>query len=209
MAVQLMDAAAFFDHLRARPMMGPVLSADEVSGCERLLAACGAAGWGVAWTAYALATAWHETAHSMQPVRERGGPAYFRRMYDIEGARPKKARELGNLTPGDGERFCGRGYVQLTGRANYATLGKLIGVDLVGHPDRAMDPDIAAKITVMGMGRGLFTGRRLGDVLPAGRDATRAEFVAARRIINGRDCDAQIAAYALDFQAALRAGLWG
>ena len=78
MAVQLMDAAAFFDHLRARPMMGPVLSADEVDGCNRLLSAAGGAGWGVAWTAYALATAWHETAHSMQPVIERGGAAYHR-----------------------------------------------------------------------------------------------------------------------------------
>jgi len=51
----------------------------------------------------------HETASTMQPIKEIGNAAYFKRMYDIEGARPAKARELGNIHPGDGAKFCGMG----------------------------------------------------------------------------------------------------
>ena len=53
---------------------------------------------------------------------------------------------LGNTEPGDGARFKGRGFVQLTGRSNYARVGNQIGVDLVGSPDSANDPATAGKI---------------------------------------------------------------
>ena len=53
---------------------------------------------------------------------------------------------MGNKNPGDGFKYIGRGYVQLTGRENYEKVGKLIGVDLVGNPELANDPKIAAKI---------------------------------------------------------------
>jgi putative chitinase len=55
---------------------------------------------------------------------------------------------LGNTQPGDGKRFKGRGYVQLTGRWNYGHYGKMIGVDLVNNPELAADPDVAAKIAI-------------------------------------------------------------
>lgn len=55
-------------------------------------------------------------------------------------------RSLGNTEPGDGERFRGRGFIQLTGRANYAAMGKKLGVDLEGDPDLANDPQIASRI---------------------------------------------------------------
>lgn len=57
-----------------------------------------------------------------------------------------KRRDLGNRDPGDGERFKGRGFVQLTGRANYQTFGEAIGVALVDNPDRANEPTIAARL---------------------------------------------------------------
>jgi len=53
---------------------------------------------------------------------------------------------LGNTQPGDGRRFKGRGFIQITGRSNYTTYGNRLGVDLVGNPDLALDPDIASKI---------------------------------------------------------------
>lgn len=54
--------------------------------------------------------------------------------------------DLGNTQPGDGPRFKGRGYVQLTGRSNYTRVGRQIGVDLVGSPELANDPTTAGII---------------------------------------------------------------
>jgi predicted chitinase len=54
--------------------------------------------------------------------------------------------DLGNTQPGDGRRFKGRGFVQITGRSNYATYGNKLGIDLVGNPDLALDPNIASQI---------------------------------------------------------------
>jgi predicted chitinase len=54
-------------------------------------------------------------------------------------------KDLGNLQVGDGYRFRGRGFNQLTGRANYTIIGKGIGIDIVSNPDLMDDPYIAAK----------------------------------------------------------------
>lgn len=200
----LRDPAAFFDAVRASKALGPTLTQDEVSGCEAICAAC--EGLPVAWAAYALATAVVETAGTMQPIKEIGGTAYFTRRYDITGERPDKARELGNLQPGDGAKFCGRGYVQMTGRANYARAEAELGVPLTSDPDLAMQPDVAAKIMRRGMQEGWFTGKSLATYLPATADIH--QFTNARRIINGQDRAVEIAGYALEFQSALRAGGW-
>lgn len=56
--------------------------------------------------------------------------------------------DLGNTQPGDGPRFRGRGYIQLTGRANYRYYGAKIGVDLENNPELANRPDVAAKVVV-------------------------------------------------------------
>jgi putative chitinase len=203
--MELQHPQRFFAALRSG-LLGPTLSSDEVSGCSAILEAC--KGWPVSWQAYGLATAYHETAHTMQPIKEYGGPSYLRRMYDIDGLRPEKARELGNLIPGDGVKFCGRGYVQLTGRTNYAHADKALDLhgDLVANPDLAMMPSISAQILEQGMREGWFTTRRLDQFLPMMRPATRAEFMAARRIINGTDRNDLIADYSLRFQDALLAG---
>jgi putative chitinase len=196
---------AFFDKLRAG-IMGPRLDDDEVSGTTAILEAC--AGLPKSWAAYALATAFHETAHSMQPIKEFGGRQYFWRRYDIKGHNPRLARELGNTQPGDGVKYAGRGYVQLTGRSNYIKAGLKLGVDLVNDPDLAMNKDIAALILRHGMREGWFTGKSFQSYLPADKPATRAQFQAARRVINGIDKAALIASYADAFQEALIAGGW-
>lgn len=54
--------------------------------------------------------------------------------------------DLGNDQPGDGVRFKGRGLIQLTGRANYARMSKVLGIDLVGDPKHAADPVLSLKI---------------------------------------------------------------
>lgn len=199
-----MDRAAFFADLR-KGLLGPTLVQDEVSGCEAVLDAM--AGLPLSWCAYALATAYHETAHTMQPIREFGGPKYLTRMYDVTGSRPALARQMGNTEPGDGVKYCGRGYVQLTWKVNYAKAGAKIGVDLVNHPDRAMIPANAARIMREGMVEGWFTGKRLKDYLPT-RLGFLSQYQQARRIINGTDKAALIAGYAMQFEAALVKGGW-
>ena len=84
----------------------------------------------------------HETRNFTSMV-ERGTPEYFINRYEKN---KRKAKILGNTVKGDGERFKGRGYIQLTGRDNYTRAGRAIGVDLVNNPDLAAQPEIAAKI---------------------------------------------------------------
>lgn len=199
-----MDRAAFFNALR-KGLLGPTLDQNEVTGCEAILDAM--AGSPLSHAAYALATAYHETAGTMQPIHEYGSRNYFTRRYDIKGEKPGLARILGNTQPGDGAKYAGRGYVQLTGRTNYTRAGRELGVDLVADPDLAMQPAIAAKILRKGMDEGWFTGKSLSTYLPNGA-ASSAQFASARRIINGTDRAALIAGYAVKFQSALQAGGW-
>lgn len=203
--MSLASPRLFFDQMRSG-LLGPDLSANEVNGCNAILSAMG--GCPLSYTAYALATAYHETASTMQPIREYGGPTYFTRMYDVTGARPQKAAAMGNTSPGDGPKYCGRGYVQLTWKNNYKLAGDKLGVDLVANPDKAMEPSIAAKIMRQGMTDGWFTGRKFSSYLPFSGLAVRPQFIEARRIINGTDKASQIADHAVAFQRALDAGGW-
>jgi hypothetical protein len=204
------DKAAFFAVLRNGPLRHSKPS--QVTGTEAILKAM--QGAPLAWTAYALATAWLETNKTMQPVRESywlslaAANAYAKRRYDIKGERPDKARELGNTIPGDGALYMGRGYVQLTGRTNYTRAAAKTGFPLVGNPDLAMRTDIAAEIMREGMTQGWFTGRGFVAFLPSTGPASLAQFTQARRIINGLDKSVEIAGFALAFQAALIAGDW-
>ncbi|WP_299192282.1 glycoside hydrolase family 19 protein [uncultured Erythrobacter sp.] len=212
MAQSLNDPKAFFDACRSS-VMGPKLDQREVSGTNDVIG--GLDGLPVSWAAYALATAWHETAHTMHPVREAywlsasAAKRYFMRMYDPSGKRPKLARANGNVRVGDGPKFCGRGYVQLTWANNYKKAGKRIGVDLYDHPELALDPNNAALIMRYGMVEGWFTGRAFKTYLPSSGMAKRSAFYQARRIINGLDKASLIAGYAIEFQAALVKGKWG
>lgn len=88
----------------------------------------------------------HESA-DFSRMKEIGGRQYFIKRYDPRVA-PQTAKILGNTKPGDGERYFGRGFIQITGRSNYQMAGDAIGVDLVKHPELAARPDIAARIAV-------------------------------------------------------------
>lgn len=72
--------------------------------------------------------------------------------------------DLGNIYPGDGPRYTGRGYIQLTGRANYTHYAALLNIDLVNHPELALEPHTAAAILVAYMGtRGVYAAARAGN----------------------------------------------
>jgi D-alanyl-D-alanine carboxypeptidase/Bacterial SH3 domain len=84
--------------------------------------------------------------------------------------------DLGNTTPGDGPRFKGRGYVQLTGRHNYTKIGPLVGANLVANPELANDPSIA----------GLILAQFLKNVESRIRSALRqGDLRKARKAVNG------------------------
>jgi putative chitinase len=151
------------------------------------------------WLAYVLGTVHHEVDRHMQPIEEYGSESYFRRMYDIEGERPYKAKELGNVNPGDGNKFHGRGFVQVTGRNNYQYWSNRLGEDLIENPDLALDTEIATRIAFEGMRMGPFTGKKLEDYFNPQKD----DWTNARRIINGLDKANLIASYGKQYYAAI------
>lgn len=109
--------------------------------------------------------------------------------------------DLGNTQKGDGVRFRGRGFVQITGRAGYAYWSKRLGVDLVGNPQLAARPDIAAKIAVLGMRDGSFTGRKLADYTDKHGNV---DFYDSREIVNGHDKAGLLRRKAAEFLTRLR-----
>jgi predicted chitinase len=81
-----------------------------------------------------------------QMAHESGNFRYDEEIHD--GSNYEGRSDLGNTQPGDGKRYKGRGYIQLTGRANYTHYGSKLGVDLAGKPELAKRPDIAADVAV-------------------------------------------------------------
>jgi Chitinase class I/ROS/MUCR transcriptional regulator protein len=164
------DRIAFFD--RMRPLFGGRYQNSQVAGLNAIMDA-----WesktpngDLRWLAYMMATAFHETARTMQPVREA--------FWLSEQWRKTHLRYY---------PYYGRGYVQLTWQANYAKAGAYVGADLVASPDLALRPDYAAVIMQVGMSEGWFRRDRHG------RPHTLARYfghgvddsVGAREIING------------------------
>ena len=189
---------AFFDAVRQSRLFGSGLNPDQVKGLETVCSVAKAANWPLAFTAYALATAAHETAYTMQPVRE----AFWLN----ENWRRTHLRYY---------PFYGRGYVQLTWEDNYQKADRALDLNgrLTGNLDLALDPDIAARIMARGMQEGWFAGdnkgrHTLARHLPANGAANMAQMTSARRIINGTDANDKIAREAIMFQGALQAGGW-
>jgi len=174
----------FFDGIRQQPFDGK-LNANQVAGCNGILDEFERRQrTDMRHLAYMLATAKWETAHTMQPITERGSQSYLR-----------------------GKKYwpwIGRGYVQLTWERNYKAMTQLLNaagfdVSLTINPDLALDPKIAAFVMFEGMERGTFTGKKLSDYF---NDA-KTDWLNARRIINGTDRAAEIAAIAKAFFADL------
>lgn len=137
--------------------------------------------------AYILATTEHESHLGQWMTEIASGSAY-------EGR-----RDLGNTQPGDGKRYKGRGYTQVTGRTNYKRWSDKLGIDLVANPEQAGQPEIAAKIMVRAMKEGSFTGVGLDKYI----SGSKRDFRNARRIINGLDRADQIANIAQRYYSAI------
>ena len=193
----------FFDRVRSH-LFGGKMSKTQVDGLNFILDVWekSHAAKDDRWLAYALGTAYHETAFTMRPIKEFGGDKYFFDNYDKAGKKPSLAKDLGNTQPGDGVRFHGRGYVQLTGRANYDKMGKAFGRDLTSSraaADGALEQELAAKIMFKGMEEGTFTGKKSRDYF----NGAKEDWVNARRIINRLDKAQKIAGHAQEFYAAI------
>jgi len=189
-----MDRAKFYASLRQRNsgVFGTSLSQHQVSMMELLLDEGQKRGVPLRQLAYVLATAYHESG-AFKYMRELWGPTAAQKRY--EGR-----KDLGNTVPGDGRKFMGRGFVQITGRANYADWSKRLGIDLLANPQHTEQPSVAARILFEGMEEGTFTGKKLSDYILDGK----ADYEGARRIVNGTDRKALIAGYAKAFETALR-----
>nr|WP_064692315.1 hypothetical protein [Rhizobium aegyptiacum] len=200
-----MDRIFFFDAVRQELFKGE-LTQPQVVGMTAIVDA-----WenrfaqaDRRWLAYILATAYHETAYTMQPVRETLAESDMRAVEILESAFAA-GRLSWVKTPywradEDGRCWLGRGLVQLTHKRNYEAMSVLTGIDLVADPDRAMEMEAAVTILIEGMLQGSFTGHKLADHL----NETTEDWVNARRIVNGTDRAEKLAGYARAFNAAMR-----
>jgi hypothetical protein len=138
----------------------------------------------IAWLAYALATTYHETDHTMEPIEEVGHG---------------RGRPYGLPDITTHQTYYGRGFVQLTWKANYERQSKKLGVDFVRNPELVMRPKHAAAILLDGMRDGDFTGHCLKQYFNAMTDNPTQ----ARRIVNGVDRCSLIALHHATFLAGL------
>ena len=183
----MFERKLFFDEIRDTLFSGS-LSQSQVDGMNADLDA-----WerlsivrdlDLRWLAYIMATDYHETAFTMQPIEEYGKGAGY---------------TYGEPDPETGECYYGRGKVQLTWADNYKMAGEKVHVDLYWRPELALDMPIAVRVIFFGMYEGWFTGKKLEDYIYG----NNCDYVNARRIVNGTDRAETIAGYAEKFQSAL------
>lgn len=137
--------------------------------------------------AYIYATVYWETGFTFEGVRE--SPR------QTEAWRKKKFYYY---------PYYGRGYVQLTHERNYALFSKIMGIDLVGNPDLALEHENAFFILTYGCKHGLYTGRKIGFYMqPDGS----FDAINARRVINGTDKAREIASHYEKFRDILQNSL--
>ena len=184
-----MDKAKFYQSIRSAgtQLFGVSLKQSQVDGLETIINEGIQRNVPLKHLAYILATAFHETAHTMQPIEEYG---------------KGRGRSYGRAVAPYMKAYYGRGYVQLTWLSNYKKASEELGDDFVKYPEKVMEPAHAAEIMFTGMRDGWFTGKKLADYL----NGSGTDYINARRIINGTDRASQIAGYAVRFENALVAG---
>jgi putative chitinase len=192
------DRKFFFDNVRAKLFNG-TLTQSQVDGMNYLLEV-----WewgfeannpndGTMWLAYALATFFHETAQTMQPIEEYG-----------KGSGKSYGQPAG---PYD-QCYYGRGHVQLTWEDNYKNGQQYCqdryGKDVNIYPDASgmLDSETSALVSYDGMVYGWFTGVGLPKYFSKSKGIE--DPVNARKIVNGTDQASKIAGYYWSFKASLK-----
>ena len=198
------DRKAFFNAVRGT-LYGGRLARTQVAGLAALLDRFEQGGEteDLRFLAYMMATAHHETGGRLQPVRETfagtDGEAIDRLDRAFAAGRLPQVCAPYWRRDGAGKSWLGRGLVQITHRRNYARLAELTGIDLLARPERAMEMAVSVEILFVGMLRGVFTGQRLDDHFTG----ARADWIGARRIVNGLDRAEKVAGYGRAFFSAL------
>jgi putative chitinase len=136
--------------------------------------------------AYVCATAYHESAHTLNPgIREYGRG---------------KGRVYGRVYAKTGQIYYGRGLSQLTWWYNYLAMTTRIGVDMYRNADKALETNNSVANLMIGMIEGIFTKQKLSTFL----DGDSTDWLGARRVVNGTDRANLIASYAKEFYKAIR-----
>jgi putative chitinase len=176
-----------------RVIMHPRVSQKQVNGINTIVKVWD--GDDLRHLAYILATAKRE-CNFILDIREVGRGA---------------GKTYGKRDPVTGHAYYGRGPVQLTWKANYDKMGKALGLDLVNNPDLMLKPENGVKAMIIGMERGMFTGKKLDDYLFWAEDFEddRQDAYNARRIVNGVDAAREIEDNYYLFKVAVLEGLHG
>lgn len=198
---------SFIDYLSTRTSRGPTKD-QKIESIKKILETCNKFNFGTKinpdfeaknplYIGYIMATAYHETAHTMYPISEYGKGLtrpYGKILSNSKGVKygyrnSKKQAYLFSEYP---FTYYGRGLVQLTWLDNYITMSGPTGIDLAKDPEKANDPQYASIILIYGMMKGSFTGVGLPRYIKYGYSN---EFINARRIVNGTDAQHKIAGY--------------
>lgn len=194
-----MNTKSFYDSIRTTLFKGSI-SAKQFQGIEAILNEYNRLCVNdLRKLAYILATVYHETAKTFQPIEEYGKG----RNYDY-GKKLKMSRQP-YTTPD--KLYYGRGFVQLTWYENYKNMGRILGLPLLEQPELLLTMDVSVKVLFEGMLKGKstfgdFTGKSLENYFTA----SITDPVNARKIINGLDEAQTIAGYYRLFYGALTLG---
>lgn len=142
--------------------------------------------------AYILATFWHETAFRMEAIEEYGKGRGLR--YG------KKVKLNGKPYTDTNNIFYGRGFIQTTWYDNYLAMGKRVGVDLIKHPEKLLEMELSAKVSIIGIMEGLYTGKGLDRYF----SETVTDPLNARKCVNGLDKAKEIEKYYNKFLKCLQ-----
>jgi len=178
----------YFDSVRGALFSGHMTQA-QVDGQTALLDSGEQLQWDDRWLAYLLATTYHETALTMQPIAEYGCG---------------KGKPYGQPDGPYDQCYYGRGFVQLTWYDNYLKQDAKLKLNdaLVKDADLALDLQVAVDVIFGGMRDGDFTGVGLGKYI----NDTQTDFYNARKIVNGLDQASTIQGYAVKFLNAITHG---
>src|SRR5215831_6060035 len=176
----------YYDSVRGSLFSGS-MSQPQVDGQNAILDYAEMLQWDDRWLAYLLATTYHETALTMQPIAEYG---------------KGKGKKYGVPAGPYNQVYYGRGFVQLTWYDNYVAMQKALGArwggrDIVKVADKAMDLDIATDVIFYGMYYGSFTGVGMPKYITVSNVETdTTDFYNARKVVNGLDQASTIQGYA-------------